>query len=74
MEETLITELMKISSDAISATVQGIEMQVIDKRQAQAMSDADPDDNTFHECILANGHFLFKSENGSLKSLFKVKG
>lgn len=49
-------------------------MQTIDKQQAQAMLDADPGDNTLHECILANGRFLFKSGNGNLKSLFKVQG
>lgn len=74
MEEPLIAELMKIPSDATSATVQGINMQTIDKQQAQAMLDADPGDNTLHECILANGRFLFKSGNGNLKSLFKVQG
>lgn len=73
MEGTLIAELMEIPLGATSASVRGINMQMIDKQQAQAMLDADPNDNTCHECLLANGRFLFESENGNLKSLFKVK-
>lgn len=34
---------------------------------------SDPDDEVVHECWLANGHFLFKCEQGELKALFKVR-
>ena len=74
MKETLLDELMRISPDAVSATVQDIEMQTIDESRAQSMLDADPNDDAIHECILSNGHFLFEMEGRNLKSLFKVKG
>lgn len=73
MKESLLEELMRIPSAATSATVQGVEMQIIDEKRAQTMLDADPDDDTIHECRLANGHFLFESEQGRLKLLFKVR-
>lgn len=34
---------------------------------------SDPDDDIVHECWLPNGHFLFESGQGCLKSLFKVR-
>lgn len=73
MKESLLEELMRIPSDATSAIVQGVEMQIIDEKRAQTMLDADPDDETIHECHLANGRFLFESEQGRLKLLFKVR-
>lgn len=73
MKESLLEELMRIPPEATSATVQGIAMQVIDEKCARTMLDADPNDDTVHECWLANGHFLFESEQGSLKALFKVQ-
>ncbi len=73
MEETLLDELMRISSDAVAATVRGIEMQIIDESRAQSMLDADPDDDAIHECILSNGRFLFETEGHELKALFKVR-
>lgn len=74
MKETLLDELMRISPDAVSATVRGIEMQVIDEECARFMLDADPNDDAIHECILSNGRFLFEMEGRNLKALFKVKG
>ena len=73
MKGTLLEELMKIPSDAVAATVQGIEMQIIDESRAQSMLDADPDDDAIHECILSNGRFLFETEGHELKFLFKVR-
>lgn len=37
------------------------------------MLNADADDNKIHECILQNGRFLFESESGKLKALYKVQ-
>lgn len=73
MKGTLLEELMKIPSDAVAATVRGIEMQIIDESRARSMLDADPDDDAIHECILSNGRFLFETEGHELKSLFKVR-
>lgn len=50
MKELLQEELMKISPDAAAATVQGVEMQVIDENQAQMMLAADNNDESVHEC------------------------
>ena len=73
MKGTLLEELMKIPSDAVAATVQGIEMQIIDESRARSMLDADPEDDAIHECILSNGRFLFETEGYELKALFKVR-
>lgn len=73
MKESLLEELIKIPADAVSATVRGIAMQVIDDERAQAMLETDPDDDIVHECWLANGHFLFECKQSKLKALFKVQ-
>lgn len=73
METRLIDELMAIPADATAATVQGIEMQTISAEQAAEMLNTDANDNMIHECILKNGRFLFKSEDGKLTTLYKVQ-
>lgn len=72
METTILDELLKIPADVASAVVMGVTMQVIDPVQAQKMLDTDPEDKHVHECVLANGRFLFVCENGILRSLYKV--
>ena len=52
---------MKIPKDATLITIQGVEMQVIDKDEAVRLLDSDPNDSNIHECTLSNGHFLFHS-------------
>lgn len=73
METRLIDELMAIPADATTATIQGVEMQIISTEQADIMLDADSSGEKTHECILKNGRFLFESENGKLKALYKVQ-
>lgn len=73
METRLIDELMAIPADATTATVQGVEMQIISAEQADKMLEADTNDEKIHECILKNGRFLFESENSKLTTLYKVQ-
>lgn len=73
METRLIDELMAIPSDATTATVQGVEMQIISSERADKMLDADTNDENTHECLLKNGRFLFESESGKLTTLYKVQ-
>lgn len=73
MKTNLIDELLTIPADATTATVQGVEMQIISADQADKMLDADEKDERTHECILKNGRFLFESENGGLKALYKAQ-
>lgn len=68
----ILDELLAIPADATNATVQGVEMQVISTEQADKMLVEDANDDKTHECILKNGRFLFESENGELKALYKV--
>ncbi len=68
----LLDELLKIPADATSATIEGVEMQVIDAEHAQSMLDTDPSGERILECQLANGRFVYESENGKLKTLYKV--
>ena len=68
----LMDELLKIPADATAATVQGIEMLLIDENKAGALLESDPNDNTIHECLLSNGRFLFQSDNANLVALYKV--
>lgn len=69
----ILDELLAIPADATNATVQGVEMQVISTEQADIMLVEDANDDKSHECILKNGRFLFESENGELKVLYKVQ-
>ena len=64
---------MVIPADATTATIQGVEMQIISTEQADKMLEADKNDEKTHECILKNGRFLFESKNGELKALYKVQ-
>ena len=68
----ILDELLAIPADATNATVQGVEMQIISAEQAEKMLVEDANDEKTHECILKNGRFLFESENGKLKALYKV--
>lgn len=68
----ILDELLAIPADATNATIQGVEMQVISTEQADKMLVEDASDDKTHECILKNGRFLFESENGELKALYKV--
>ena len=69
----ILDELLAIPADATNATIQGVEMQVISTEQADKMLVEDANDDKTHECILKNGRFLFESENGDLKALYKVQ-
>ncbi len=68
----LLDELIKIPADATSAIVEGVDMQVIDAGHAQTLLDSDPSGKKILECQLANGRFVYESENGELKTLYKV--
>ena len=69
----ILDELLAIPADATNATVQGVEMQIISAEQADKMLDTDANYEKTHECLLQNGRFLFESENGELKALYKVQ-
>lgn len=69
----ILDELLAIPADAITATIQGVEMLVISADQANNMLDADTNGEKTHECILKNGRFLFESKNGEIKALYKVQ-
>lgn len=69
----ILYELLAIPADTTTATIQGVEMQVISAEQADKMLEADTNDEKTHECILKNGRFLFESENGKLTTLYKVQ-
>ena len=73
METRLIDELMAIPADATTATIQGVEMQIISTEQADKMLDADSSGENTHECILKNGRVLFESDNGKLTTLYKLQ-
>ena len=68
----ILDELLAIPADATDATVQGVEMKVISNERAEMLLNNDAEDEKAHECILKNGRFLFESENGELKALYKV--
>ena len=69
----ILDELLAIPADATNATVQGVEMKVISNERAEMLLNNDAEDEKTHECILKNGRSLFESENGELKSLYKVQ-
>lgn len=69
---TLLEKLAAIPQDATQATIAGVKMEVINVMEKDRLLQADPDDIYMHECILANGNFLFVSRNGELKKVYKV--
>ena len=69
----ILDELLAIPADTTNATVQGVEMKVISNERAEMLLNNDAEDEKTHECILKNGRFLFESENGKLKSLYKIQ-
>lgn len=69
----ILDELLAIPADATTATVQGIDLQIVSAEQADKMLNADANDEKIHECILQNGRFLFETDNSELKSLYKVQ-
>ena len=69
----ILDELLAIPADATNATVQGVEMKVISNERAEMLLNNDAEGEKTHECILKNGRFLFESENGKLKALYKVQ-
>ena len=69
----VLNELLAIPVDATIATIQSIEMEIISTEQAEVLLNGDAIDDKIHECILKNGRFLFESENGKLKTLYKVE-
>ena len=68
----VLDEILAIPADATIVTIQGIEMKIISTEQAEVLLNGDAIDDKIHECILKNGRFLFESENGKLKTLYKV--
>ena len=69
----VLDEILAIPADATIVTIQGIEMKIILTEQAEVLLNGDAIDDKIHECILKNGRFLFESENGKLKTLYKVE-
>ena len=69
----ILDELLAIPADATTATIQGVEMKVISNEQAEMLLNNDAEDEKTHECIMKNGRFIFESENGNLKALYKVQ-
>ena len=68
----ILDVLLAIPADATTATIQGVEMKVISNEQAEMLLNNDAEDEKTHECIMKNGRFIFESENGKLKTLYKV--
>lgn len=64
---------MQLPSDTVTATIQGVALQIIDEATRQSLLQSDPDDRHIHECILSNGTFIADMPNGQLTSLYKVK-
>lgn len=63
---------MQLPADAMTATVRGVEMQLIDNHTRQSLLRSDPDDRHIHECILSNGTFIADMLDGELLALYKV--
>lgn len=69
----VLDEILAIPADATIVTIQGIEMKIISTEQAEVLLNGDAIDDKIYECILKNGRFLFESENGKLKTLYKAE-
>lgn len=65
-------QLSQLPADATTATIQGVEMQIIDDCTRQSLLESDPDDGRMHECALSNGTFIADMQNGKLFALYKL--
>lgn len=70
--KSLLELLLALPKNCTHTTVQGIELQLINSADRDKLLQSDPDGIYYHECILANGTFIFTKENGNLHSLYKV--
>lgn len=73
MEKSLLEQLMQLPSNTVTATIQGVALQIIDEATRQSLLQSDPDDRHIHECILSNGTFIADMPDGQLTALYKVK-
>lgn len=64
---------MQLPPDTVTATIQGVALQIIDEATHQSLLQSDPDDRHIHECILSNGTFIADMPNEQLTALYKVK-
>lgn len=71
-KQNLLEQLMSIPELSIKATIQGVKMSIIDECTRKILREVDPEDKFIHECILANGTFMFTMEGHKLKALYKV--
>jgi len=70
--KTLFEQLSEIPRECTSATIQGVQMQIIDSETRKQILEQDPCDTHYHECILSNGTFIFTTHDKELSALYKV--
>lgn len=70
--KTILELLIEIPKENTKATIQGVEMQIIDTDTRQKMLETESVGNQIYDCILTNGTFLFQTKNGILEFLYKV--
>lgn len=70
--KSLLELLLTLPKNCKHATIQGVELQLINSATKDKLLQGDPEGLYYHECILANGTFVFTKENGNLHSLYKV--
>lgn len=70
--KSLLELLLTLPENCMNATVQGIELQLINSATRDKLLQSDPEGLYYYECILTNGTFVFTKENGDLHSLYKV--
>ena len=72
-KNVLISRLKAIPPHCSAATIDGVTMIVIDPQTKEKLLAADPQDNTYHECNLKNGTFVFQTDKDHhLTELYKV--
>ena len=70
--KTILELLMQIPKECTKITIQGIEMQIINKETQERILATQIAGTQIHDCTLANGTFLFTTRNHALSSLYKV--
>ena len=72
-KNVLISQLKALPPHCSTATIDGVTMIVIDPRAKEKLLATDPQDNTYHECNLKNGTFVFQTDKDHrLTELYKV--
>lgn len=70
--KTILELLMQVPKECTKITIKDVEMVMIDEKTKKQLLGTGVSGTQIHSCTLANGTFLFTTNNHELSSLYKV--